>query len=181
MVNRILKAGIAVLVLQLLVACSETSVMDTFNAGKTSPGDTTVSTNAPLSLPPDMALRQPGAASAPAQSGNGLDVQQGQRATPTYQAPPPPQPANQQPAWQNSTATVPSAPAAPATPAQPANINPADKVYYDHGINPYTSTGARKSQSVLNQELRNKSLEKKRAENPNHGTIFNIGELWSDN
>ena len=188
MVNRVAKAGVALMLLPLLAACSETSVMEAFDAGKASPDESLVTTNQRLSMPPDMALRQPGAANAPAPS-NGLSVQQGQRGAPTYQAPPPPQqtfqppPAQQQPAWQNAAPAP--APAqqqqAYAQPAPRPNVAPQDKVYYDNGINPYNADGTRKKQSVLNDELRQKNLEKKRAQNPSYGTIFNMGELWSGN
>lgn len=183
--KRTYRALMAIAVVPLLAACSETSVMDAFDAGKSAPNENMVSTNAPLSMPPDMALRQPGAASAPA-PGNGLSVQQGQRGAPTYQAPPPPQPsyqppaAQQQPAWQNAQPAPPQQVQQPA-PQQQANVSPGDKIYYDHGINPYNSNGSRKSQSVLNEEMRKKRNEMKRAQNPNYGTIFNMGEIWSGN
>lgn len=190
MVNRIAKAGLAAALLPLLAACSETSVMDAFDAGKASPNESMVSTNRPLSMPPDMALRQPGAANAPAPS-NGLSVQQGQRGTPTYQAPPPPQQAyqapaqQQQPAWQNA-APSPAPQQQQQAYAQPApapqrQVSSADKIYYDNGINPYNADGTRKKQGELNEALRQKNLEKKRAQNPNYGTIFNMGEVWSGN
>ena len=181
------RAAIVVMALPLLAACSETSVMDTFNAGKAdAPNEALVTTNQPLSMPPDMALRQPGAAAAPAYgSTNGLQVQQGQRAT-AYQAPPPPQqtyqpPAaqQQQPAWQNTTPSP--APQQQANVSPQQYVSPQDKPYYDNGINPYNADGTRKKQSVLNEEMRQKSLEKKRAQNPNYGTIFNMGEVWSGN
>jgi hypothetical protein len=125
MVNRIAKAAAAVVILPLLAACSETSVMDAFDAGKATPNEGLVTTNRPLSMPPDMALRQPGAANAPAPS-NGLSVQQGQRGAPTYQAPPPPQqtyqqpPVQQQPAWQNAAPS-------PAPQQQQAYAQPAPR------------------------------------------------------
>ena len=188
-VNRKSKAAIAFMALPFLAACSETSVMDTFNAGKgAAPSESMVSTNQPLSMPPDMSLRQPGAAAAPAYgSTNGLQVQQGQRAT-AYQAPPPPQPSyqqpaqQQQPAWQNSTpAPAPQQQAYQQPVAPQPNVSPQDKRYYDNGVNPYNADGTRKEQAVLDKELRQKALEKKQAANPNYGTIFNMGELWSGN
>ena len=192
MLKRLVRTGLAICALPLLAACSETSVMDAFDAGKSTPDENLVSTNRPLSMPPDMALRQPGAANAPAPS-NGLSVEQGQRGLATYQAPPPPQPsyqppAAQQPAWQNSTPSPAPEPApqqqayAPSAPApQVSTVKPQDKIYYDNGINPYNADGTRKTQSILNEALRQKSLETKRAENPNYGTIFNMGEVWSGN
>lgn len=187
MVKRLSRSAAVLLVLPLLAACAETSFMDAFDAGKNTPDERLVSTNQPLSMPPDMALRQPGAASAPAVS-NGLQVQQGQRATGTYQAPPPPQPAYQQPAyqqpqqpaWQNAQPAPQPQPQQQALASQP-NVAAKDKIYYDNGINPYNADGTRKSPDALNAELRNKSLEKKRAANPSYGTIFNMGELWSGN
>lgn len=185
MVKPVIKAGIAALLLPLLAACSETSVMDAFDAGKASPNEGQVSTNAPLSMPPDMALRQPGAANAPA-PGNGLAVQQGQRGAPTYQAPPPPQQAYQQPpvqqqsTWQN-TAPAPAPAPQQTAPAQQRRVASGDQIYYDNGINPYNADGTRKKQGELNEALRQKNLEKKRAQNPNYGTIFNMGEVWSGN
>ncbi len=191
-VNRKSRAAIAVLALPFLAACSETSVMDTFNAGKgDAPNESLVTTNQPLSMPPDMALRQPGAAAAPTYgSSNGLQVEQGQRAT-AYQAPPPPQPVyqppaaqQQQPAWQNTAPAPAPAPQQQAyqQPIAPQpNVSPQDKIYYDNGVNPYNADGTRKKQADLDSEMREKALEKKRAQNPNYGTIFNMGELWSGN
>lgn len=193
-----LKIALAAVLLPALGACSETSVMDAFDSGKSSPNEGLVTTNRPLSLPPDMALRQPGAASAPA-PGNGLSVQQGQRGNPQYQYQAPQQPAYQQPQVQQQQAYRPPAvqqpqaqqPRQPAwqnqqqqayqAPQQPAYVSPQDKPYYDLGINPYNPDGTRKKQSILNNEVRKKNLERKRASNPNYGTIFNMGELWSGN
>lgn len=174
------------LLLPVLGACSEGSFRDAFDAGNRG-DDTVVATNQPLSMPPDMALRQPGAANAPAysspQTGNGLQVQQGQRATgtPTYQAPPPPQPS--QPAWQNTApAPAPTQQQAYNAPAAPASTgNPADQPYTRLGINPYNADGSRKEQKVLEKELRAAELAQKQASNPNYGTVFNMGELWSGN
>ena len=100
-----MRTGLALLVLPFLAACSETSVLDAFDSGNRAEENGAIVSNQPLSVPPDLSLRQPGAANAPAynRSSNGLQVQQGQRATnQAYQAPPPPQPQGQQPAWQNS-------------------------------------------------------------------------------
>lgn len=192
------RLGFALVALPLLAGCSETSVLDAFDSGNRAP-EAGIATNQPLSVPPDLSLRQPGAANAPAygnnSTGNGLQVQQGQRATGnrTYQAPPPPQPT--QPAWQNSaTAPAPAAPQQQAyqAPAQPVDQsagisnsaiqsqNPADAPYLRNGINPYNADGTRKKQSVLDQEARAKKLEQERAKNPGYGTVFNSGSIWSD-
>ena len=187
-----MRTGLALLALPFVAACSETSVLDAFDAGNRGDENGAIVTNQPLSVPPDLSLRQPGAANAPAydRSGNGLQVQQGQRATnQTYQAPPPPQPQGQQPAWQNSVpAQQQQAYQAPPAPRdETAGIsnnviqsrNPADEPYLRHGINPYNPDGTRKKQSVLDKEARAKKIELERAKNPNYGTVFNSGDLWS--
>jgi hypothetical protein len=189
-----MRTGLALLVLPFLAACSETSVLDAFDSGNRGEETGPITSNQPLSVPPDLALRQPGAANAPAynRSSNGLQVQQGQRATnQTYQAPPPPQPQGQQPAWQNAAPAQQQqayqAPPAPrdSTAGISNNIiqsqNPADEPYLRHGINPYNADGTRKKQSVLDKEARAKKIELERAKNPSYGTVFNSGELWTSN
>ncbi len=189
-----MRAGLALLVLPFLAACSETSVLDAFDSGNRGEETGPITSNQPLSVPPDLSLRQPGAANAPAynRSSNGLQVQQGQRATnQAYQAPPPPQPQGQQPAWQNAApAQQQQAYQAPPAPRDNSagisnNViqsrNPADEPYLRHGINPYNADGTRKKQSVLDKEARAKKIELERAKNPGYGTVFNSGELWSSN
>ena len=184
--------GFVFLALPVLAGCSETSVLHAFDSGNPVP-EAGIATNQPLSVPPDLSLRQPGAASAPAYSGsNGLQVQQGQRGTgnTAYQAPPPPQPT--QPAWQN-TAPAPApqqqAYQVPPQPSDPSagisnsaiqSRNPADEPYLRHGINPYNPDGTRKKQSVLDQEARAKKIELERAKNPGYGTVLNSGSIWSE-
>lgn len=189
-----MRAGLALLVLPFLAACSETSVLDAFDSGNRGEDNAAIVSNQPLSVPPDLSLRQPGAANAPASngSGNGLQVQQGQRATnQTYQAPPPPQPQGQQPAWQNSAPAPAQQQQAYQPPPAPRddtagisnNViqskNPADEAYLRHGINPYKPDGTRKKQSDLDKEARAKKIELERAKNPSYGTVFNSGDLWS--
>ncbi|MEM7634824.1 MAG: hypothetical protein AAF299_09715 [Pseudomonadota bacterium] len=176
-----MRTGLALLVLPFLAACSETSVLDAFDSGNRGDENAAIVTNQPLSVPPDLSLRQPGAANAPAR-GNGLQVQQGQRASQAYQAPPPPQPQTQQPAWQNSAPAPAQQQQQQAYQAPPApRKNPADEPYLRHGINPYNADGTRKKQSVLDKEARAKKIELERSKNPDYGTVFNSGELWTTN
>lgn len=179
-----MRTGLALLVLPFLAACSETSVLDAFDSGNRAEENGAIVSNQPLSVPPDLSLRQPGAANAPAynRSSNGLQVQQGQRAPGrTYQAPPPPQPqTQQQPAWQNSATAPAQQQQAYQAPPAPRK-NPADEPYLRNGINPYNADGTRKKQSVLDKEARAKKLELERAKNPDYGTVFNSGELWTTN
>ncbi|WP_337660302.1 hypothetical protein [Anderseniella sp. Alg231-50] len=189
-----MRTGLALIALPFLAACSETSVLDAFDSGNRGEENGAIVSNQPLSVPPDLSLRQPGAANAPAYTGNGLQVQQGQRATnQTYQAPPPPQPQTQQPAWQNSATAPAQQQQAYQAPPKPRDTtagisnsviqsrNPADEPYLRHGINPYNADGTRKKQSVLDKEARAKKIELERSKNPNYGTVFNSGEFWSSN
>ena len=147
-----MRTGLALLVLPFLAACSETSVLDAFDSGNRAEENGAI----------------------------GLQVQQGQRAPgQAYQAPPPPQPqTQQQPAWQNSATAPAQQQQAYQAPPAPRK-NPADEPYLRHGINPYN--GTRKKQSVLDKEARAKKIELERAKNPDYGTVFNSGELWTTN
>jgi len=183
------RIGLAVMAIPVLAGCSETSVLDAFDSGNRGEDNRAVVSNQPLSVPPDLSLRRPGAANAPAYRSNGLQVQQGQRApsSQTYQTPP----QTLQPAWQNSPqAQQQQAYRAPPPPRDPTagisnNViqsrNPADEPYIRNGINPYNPDGSRKKQSVLDKEARAKKMELERAKNPNYGTVFNSGDLWSSN
>lgn len=183
------RMGLAVMTIPVLAGCSETSVLDAFDSGNRGEDTGAIVSNQPLSVPPDLSLRKPGAANAPAHSSNGLQVQQGQRALgQTYQTPP----QTQQPAWQNTQPAQQQQQAyqAPPPPRDPSagisnpivqSRNPADQPYIRHGINPYNPDGTRKKQSVLDKEARAKKLEIERAKNPNYGTVFNSGDLWSSN
>ncbi len=185
------RTGLALIALPFLAACSETSVLDAFDSGNRGEENGAIVSNQPLTVPPDLSLRQPGAANAPAYNGNGLQVQQGQRApSQTYQAPPPPQPQTQQPAWQNTAPQQQQTYQQPPAPRDNTagisnNViqsrNPADEPYLRNGINPYNADGTRKKQAVLDREARAKKIELERGKNPNYGTVFNSGELWSSN
>ena len=178
------RMALAVLTLPLAAGCTETSVLDAFDSGNRGEDTGAVVSNQPLSVPPDLSLRRPGAANAPAFRGNGLQVQQGQRAPSQI-------PQTQQPAWQNTPpAPQQQAYQAPPPPRDPTagisnNViqsrNPADEPYIRHGINPYNPDGTRKKQSVLDKEARAKKIELERAKNPDYGTVFNSGDLWSSN
>ena len=49
-----------------------------------------------------------------------------------------------------------------------------------HGISKVNADGTPKSQRQIRDELKKKQLEAKRKKNPNYGTIWNIGSLFSD-
>jgi hypothetical protein len=67
---------------------------------------------------------------------------------------------------------------APAAPVRPAATQ---DVYAKYGIDKFNPDGSKKSEDQLRKELRAAVLAEKKRKNPNYGTIFNVGELFSDN
>jgi hypothetical protein len=156
----------------LVAGCSETGFQDLIGAGKYTPDETQVTVNQPLSAPPDLQLRPPSneqpqsVASVP---------QAGQPATDTLQQP-------QDVAL--SPSTEPAAPQAP-TQLQPEAQQQADAdqpqdIYARHGVSRHHPDGREKTQIELNEEMRQKRDEAMRQKDPNYGTIWNLGSIWSD-
>jgi hypothetical protein len=173
-------------------ACAETSLQDTFGVGKVVPDASQVPTNQALTMPPDLQLRPPGSAPVPsaqaAVPGAAMPEQQAYVPPPSGQplalesaqeggvAPPPaPAPVQQASQYPQTAAATNVAPApAPAAPAGPGDI------YARYGISTTNPDGTPKSPGQLREELRQKQLAEKQAQNPSYGTIFNIGSIWSD-
>jgi hypothetical protein len=109
-----------------------------------------------LALPPDLALRPPGAA-----------VSQ------DYQP-------NQSAALADDSVYG-DAPA--ATPSRVAAVPKGTQgdIYEQYGVSKLKADGTKKSDWELRQELRTAVVAKKRQQNPKYGTIFNAGELFQDN
>ena len=105
-----------------------------------------------LTMPPDLRLAPPG--SAPAA--------------------PEPAPAS---SYDNSLAAP--APAAPVSPVTQGGATPQDK-YAKAGISTTKPDGTKKTEAELDAELRQAYLAKKRAKNPNYGTVMNIGNIFKD-
>lgn len=148
-----------------LAACSETTFQNTLGIGKSAPDETRVRTVQPLSVPPDLELRPPerNASTAPANSvassANGALA-----APPAADGPKPgtgPRQADKQTA---------------ANPQEPSSSF--YDIYRKRGISLYHPDGRRKKIAELNRELAEKLKEEKRRQNPNYGTIFNMGSLW---
>jgi hypothetical protein len=82
--------------------------------------------------------------------------------------------------------TAPAAPAAPASAAPAAPVspgqagNPADDIYTRAGISVYKADGTKKSDIELRNELQAYYIAQKKAKNPNYGTVFNMGNIFSD-
>ncbi len=137
----------------LLSGCSSAAnLLGGGSSTPTAPAQVRVPVGNELALPPDLSLR------APTQTVDG------------YQA-------NGQVASLDEAAPV----ARPAPVQQ--NVYGAPAVqdnYAKYGISKTNPDGTPKSKHVLQTELRAAILAEKRRNNPNYGTIFNIGEIFSD-
>lgn len=105
-----------------------------------------------LTMPPDLRLPPPG--SAPAA--------------------PEPAPAS---SYDNGLAAP--APATPVSPVTQGGTVQQDK-YAKAGISRTKPDGTAKTDYELDQELRQVYLARKRAQNPNYGTVMNIGNIFKD-
>lgn len=149
----------------MLGGCSEVGFQDMFGAGKYIPNESQVSQGRVLSTPPDLQLRPPAQQTA---IQNQQPVYQPQQA---YQAPTP-QPVYQQPQQAQQVTQGPQS----LQPQQQATNDP----YAKWGVSRYKPDGTKKTQAELSEEMRKKKLEIERAKNPNYGTIFNLGSIWTD-
>jgi hypothetical protein len=155
----------------VLAACSETKVQSLLGSGKDgAPDESQVRVNQALSMPPDLQLRAP----------SGQISEDGQ-ANKVASAPPPQQPSYDQasaaPDDQASAAPEPLEQTGTAAPAQPA---PKQDVYEHYGISKVKPDGTPKSERELLRELREAQIAAKRKQNPNYGTVWNIGNIFKD-
>jgi hypothetical protein len=106
--------------------------------------------NPDLTMPPDLRLPPPGSAPAPA-------------SVPVTPVKP-----------------VKSAYAAPVNPMQgsPAAAQPQGDVYEQYGISKVNADGTPKTTDQLREELRQALLARKRQQNPNYGSVYNIGSIF---
>lgn len=159
----------------LVAGCSETGFQDVIGAGKYTPDETQVSVNQPLSVPPDLQLRPPS------------DEEPQRTASLPDDAQPPASGTLQQP---QDIGLSPDAEAA-AAPAQgqpqqlqqtqqQASGAEAQDAYARAGVSRYHPDGREKTQLELNEEMRQKRVEAERQKDPNYGTIWNLGSIWSD-
>ncbi len=89
------------------------------------------------------------------------------RAPGTIPNPPPAAPAA------TETASL-DAPATPVVPAAPKDI------YTEYGISKLKPDGTPKSKQELETELKTAMLARQKQQNPNYGTIFNLGNVFKD-
>lgn len=154
----------------LLAGCSETGFQNMFGAGKYSPDETQVSQNQSLSVPPDLQLRPPSNEAVPPQP----------PAQTAYA--PPQQPMSTEPSAYEQPANAGQqtyTPPAQQTYTPPPAQQPQD-VYARLGISKTRADGSPKSQAELNEELRQKKIAAEQQKNSNYGTIWNMGNVWSD-
>jgi hypothetical protein len=159
-----IRAAVLVMTGGIVAGCSETGFQDFIGAGKYAPDETQVSANQPLSVPPDLQLRPP-SDEAPRQVAS--LPQENQPASGTLQQPQDLDlsPQDQQPQPQ---------------PQQQAAAGEPQDAYARWGVSRYHPDGREKTQLELNAEMREKRAEKNRQEDPNYGTIWNLGSIWSD-
>lgn len=150
-----IKMGLLILAAALSVsACSTSRSMLGLGDSPAPARQATIQTNNPLALPPDLSLRKPGDTTA------------------TYQA------------NQSTAAALPPADgaegdvlvsAAPVAPAAPRK-----DVYAEYGISKTKPDGTPKDATELQKELKAAVRKRKQQENPNYGTIFNMGKVFED-
>jgi hypothetical protein len=183
-----------------LSACgSDTGLIDKLGLGKSPPDETQVVTNNSLALPPDLQLRQPA---------NGVtDENQVPRATtaavpaappdafsaPSASAGPPVEVATTQPSAYDTGAQ--QLETTPGTGPAPTQISPSiqstqktdlsgktpqENAYQKFGISKTKPDGTPKTQAELDRELLEAVRAEKRKQNPNYGTVFNMGRIFKD-
>ena len=162
-----LQAAVLIMFGGLVAGCSETGFQDVIGAGKYTPDETQVSVNEPLSVPPDLQLRPPS----------------NEEPRRVASAPQPDQPPASDLQQSQDIAQAPqSEPAAPQAqvPQQQVATNEPQDVYARWGVSRHHPDGTEKSQIELNAEMREKREERERQKDPNYGTIWNLGSIWSD-
>jgi hypothetical protein len=164
----------------LIAGCSETGFQDFMGAGKYAPDETQVSAGQPLSVPPDLQLRPPSATEPPQVASRPAADQPpaGQLHQPQDLAAAP-QPDE---SWQQAARQPASQQAAQPQQLQQqtAAAETPDDVYARWGVSRHHPDGRQKSQVELNEEMRQKRIERERQQDPNYGTIWNLNSIWSD-
>lgn len=183
-----------------LAGCSETTVMNKMGLGKNPPDETQVASNNTLAMPPDLQLRAPASevasesqapqvAAAPVPSappvGYADPAVEGQSAvagaTDVAATVPTPYDTGEQQleTFGSANPTPGSQPAVQTTAKRDLYGEPARQdAYQRFGISKTKPDGTPKTQAELERELLEAVRREKRKQNPNYGTVFNIGELF---
>ena len=144
----------------VLGGCSTSGLLNSFRGGSTPPPTPVVQTGNNLAMPPDLQLRPPSNAVSENYQPN------------TMAAPIPAAPAAASPLYGEPNAAVASAAPAPRAPAQ--------DIYAQYGISKLKPDGTPKAAADLQRELQVAIIKRKQQQNPNYGTIKNIGNIFSD-
>jgi hypothetical protein len=161
-----------------VAGCSETRVQNLLGSNKASTDEEQIPEGRTLAMPPDLNLRPPAAAGSD-------DTQVAENTAPARTAAVS-EPADLDavpPADQEETAMAAPAESQPAQtvqPVQPVAQQPRQDIYERYGISKVDAEGKAKSERVLYRELHDAQLAEKRKTNPNYGTIWNLGNVFSD-
>jgi hypothetical protein len=183
-----------------LSACSETGLLDKIGLGKSAPDETQVVTHNALAMPPDLQLRQPAKGVT-----DENQVPPAATATTVPAAPPDAYSAASASAGQPAevASTQPSAydtgaqqlETTPGSGPAPTQILPTvqstqktdlfgkdvqEDAYRKFGISKTKPDGTPKTQAELERELLEAVRAEKRKQNPNYGTVFNMGRIFKD-
>jgi hypothetical protein len=172
-----------------LAGCSETGFQDSLGVGKTAPDESQVRINQALSIPPDLRLAAPSSKTVEPGTPNKVATYQSQPVTyapveaDTYVAEEPSTTASTAPAEPAKTAEAAATATTTATtitPAEPEKPKTLDDSYAKYGISKTYANGKPKPEGVLIDELRKAQTAEKRAKDPSYGTIWNMGDVFSD-
>ncbi len=138
----------------ILAGCSSSRLLNKMGFGNSpAPQAPVVQTGNNLALPPDLQLRPPGTVAE------------------NYQpSPAPVAPAQTASLQEDMYSSAPSAPAAPVK----------RDIYAEYGISKLKPDGTPKLEGDLKAELKQAMLKRKQQQNPNYGTVFNIGNIFHD-
>jgi hypothetical protein len=192
-----------------LSACSGgTGLMDHLGLGKSAPDETQVVTNNSLALPPDLQLRQPAnsvtdesqvpratttTAAVPAAPPDAFSAPSASDSRPAEVAGQPTEVTGTQTSAYDTGAQ--QLETTPGTGSAPTQISPSiqstqkadlsgkttqENAYQKFGISKTKPDGTPKTQAELDRELLEAVRAEKRKQNPNYGTVFNMGRIFKD-
>jgi hypothetical protein len=191
-------AAIASMLCLGLAACSDKGLLDRVGLGKSPPDETQVVTHNTLALPPDLQLRQP-AKGPPDENQVPRATVAAVPATPpdAYSAPSiyagqPAEVASTQPnAYDTGAQQLETTPGSGPSPTLISPVqstqktdlsgrNAREDAYQKFGISKTRPDGTPKKQQELDRELLEAVRAEKRKQNPNYGTLFNMGRIFKD-
>jgi hypothetical protein len=182
-------------------------LMDHLGMGKSAPDETQVVTNNSLALPPDLQLRQPAngvtdesqvpraatTAAVPAAPPDAFSAPSASDSQPSEVAGQPAEVTGTQTSAYDTGAQ--QLETTPGTGSAPTQISPSiqstqktdlsgktpqENAYQKFGISKTKPDGTPKTRAELDRELLEAVRAEKRKQNPNYGTVFNMGRIFKD-